>query len=69
MIHTLAGLDLILVVFEFYQQYFQKHAGSTAEVFEWPSQSPELNLIANLWREVKISVMARWPSYLKFINY
>lgn len=54
MIHTLAGLDLILVVFEF---------------FEWPSQSPELNLIANLWREVKISVMARWPSYLKFINY
>lgn len=40
-------------------------------ILEWPSQSPALNLIENLWTELKIKVMSRRLSNLidlKFIT-
>ncbi|KAK3550762.1 hypothetical protein QTP70_004600 [Hemibagrus guttatus] len=40
-------------------------ADKNINVLQWPSQSPDLNLIENLWRELKIRVMARRPSNLK----
>ena len=33
-------------------------------VLEWPSQSPDLNTIEHLWRDLKIAVQRRSPSNL-----
>ena len=33
-------------------------------VHEWPSQSPDLNPIKHLWRDLKIAVQRRSPSNL-----
>uniref|UniRef100_A0AAZ3PR59 Tc1-like transposase DDE domain-containing protein n=1 Tax=Oncorhynchus tshawytscha TaxID=74940 RepID=A0AAZ3PR59_ONCTS len=33
-------------------------------VLEWPSQSPDLNHIEHLWRDLKIAVQRRSPSNL-----
>ena len=33
-------------------------------VLEWPSQSPDLNLIKHVWRHLKIAVQQRSPSNL-----
>ncbi|KAK3549867.1 hypothetical protein QTP86_015489 [Hemibagrus guttatus] len=40
-------------------------ADKNINVSQWPSQTSDLNLIENLWRELKIRVMARRPSNLK----
>ncbi|KAK3565294.1 hypothetical protein QTP86_004792 [Hemibagrus guttatus] len=40
-------------------------AEKNINVLQWSSQSPDLNPIENLWRELKIRVMARRPSNLK----
>ena len=60
------------------QPYFQQHNGpkhtvkTTQEllreksltVLEWPSQSPDLNPIEHLWRDLKIAVQRRSSSNL-----
>ncbi|KAI4883977.1 hypothetical protein NFI96_003357 [Prochilodus magdalenae] len=34
------------------------------KVLEWPSQSPDLNPIEKLWRDLRVRVRARRPSNL-----
>ena len=38
------------------------------KVQEWPSQSPDLNPIKNLWRELKLPVAKRQPQNLKYLE-
>ena len=38
--------------------------GKSLNVLEWPNQSPDLNPIEHLWRDLKIAVQQRSPSNL-----
>ena len=55
------------------QAYFQSCGKmakrTTVKVLEWPSQSPDLNPIENLWAELKKHVRARRPSNLTQLHH
>ena len=47
---------------------FEWFKGKHLNVLEWPSQSPDLNPIENLWYDLKIAVHQRNPFNLNFIS-
>uniref|UniRef100_A0AAZ3R7D8 Transposase Tc1-like domain-containing protein n=1 Tax=Oncorhynchus tshawytscha TaxID=74940 RepID=A0AAZ3R7D8_ONCTS len=44
------------------------HGDKEVQLLEWPSQSPDLNPIENLWAELKKCVRARRPTNLTHLH-